>query len=100
MTGDVAKVVLRGCRGMASTGRWLVTGTNPGKSHGQGRWVSHERHGLDDGASAKRKARSCSILLMGEMRLQWMPRLERSRLGLQMILVVLRVTPPSPYILG
>src|ERR1041385_1449091 len=63
-----------------------MTGINPGKSHGQGPWLSHEMHRLDDSSLANRKARSCSILLMGEMRLQWRPRLERSRLGLQVIL--------------
>src|SRR4051812_23150183 len=35
-----------------------VTGINPGKSHGQGPWVSHERHRLDDSSSEKRKERS------------------------------------------
>src|SRR4051812_38302196 len=60
-----------------------VTRINPGKSHGQGPWVSHERRRLDDSSSANREARSCSILLIGEMRLQWRPRLEHSRLGLQ-----------------
>ena len=25
-----------------------MTGINPGKSHGQGPWVSHEKHRLDD----------------------------------------------------
>src|SRR3954466_7991412 len=64
-----------------------MTGINPGKSDGQGPWVSHERHRLDDSSSANRRTRSCSILLMREMRLQWMPRLECSRLGLQMILI-------------
>src|ERR1041385_8195242 len=49
--------------------RRQLTGINPGKSHGQGPWVSHERHRLDDSSSANRKARSCSILLMGDMRL-------------------------------
>src|SRR4051812_2930844 len=77
-----------------------LTGINPGKSHGQGPWVSHERHRLGDSSSAKRRTRSCSILLMREMRLQWISRLERSRLGLQMILDAFGVAPPSPYILG
>src|ERR1041384_5986745 len=71
----------------------LLTGINPGKSHGQGPWVSHEMHSLDDSSLANREARSCSIFLMGEMRLQWRPRLELSRLGLQVILDVFGVAP-------
>ena len=69
--------------------RDLLTGINPGKSHGQVPWVSHERHKLEDSSSANRRTHSCSILLMREMRLQWMPTLEHSRLGLQMILAPL-----------
>src|ERR1041385_3612042 len=38
----------------------------PGKSHGQGPWVSHERHRLDDSSSDNRRIRSCSILLIGD----------------------------------
>src|SRR4051812_2716036 len=41
-----------------------LTGINPGKSHGQGPWVSHERHRLDDSSCANRRRRSCSILLL------------------------------------
>src|ERR1041384_4167527 len=80
--------------------RRQLTGINPDKSHGQGPWVSHERHRLDDSSSATRKARSCSILLIGEMRLQWKPRPERSRPGLQVRLDIFGVAPPSPYIPG
>src|SRR4051812_39953142 len=42
----------------------MVTGMYPGKSHGQGPWVNHERHRLDDISSANRRIRSCSILLL------------------------------------
>src|SRR3954466_2947782 len=77
-----------------------LTGINPGKSHGQGPWVSHERRRLDDNSSANKEARSCSILLIGEMRLQRKPRLERSGLGLQVRFDVLGVAPPSPYMPG
>src|ERR1041384_927290 len=38
----------------------------PGKSHGQGTWFSHERNRLDDSSSAKRRIRSCSMLLIGD----------------------------------
>src|ERR1044071_4114495 len=39
---------------------------NPRKSHGQGLWVSHESHRLDDSSSANRRIRSCSMLLIGD----------------------------------
>src|ERR1041385_5740372 len=77
-----------------------MKGINPGKSHGRGPWVSHERHRLDDSSSANRRIRSCSILFLGEMRLQGMPRLVRTRLGLQMVLDDYDVSPPTLYILG
>ena len=77
-----------------------MTGINPGKSHGQGPWVSHERHRLDDKLVGKQEDTFLLDILMMEVRLQWMPRLERSRLGLQMILDVFCVAPPGLYILG
>ena len=73
---------------------------NPGKSHGQGPWVSHRKHRLDDKLVGKQEDTFLLDILMMEVRLQWMPRLERSRLGLQMILDVFGVAPPSLFILG
>ena len=43
-----------------------MTGMYPGKSHGQGPWVSHERHRLDDSSSANRRICFCSMLLIGD----------------------------------
>ena len=74
---------------------YTLMGINPGKSHGQGPWVSHDRHRLDDSSSANRRIRSCSVLLLGEMQLQGMPRLVRTRLGLQMRLDGFVVNPPA-----
>src|ERR1041385_3181740 len=51
--------------GSALSSLIALTGINPGKSHGQGPWVNHERHRLDDSSSANRRKRSCSILLLG-----------------------------------
>src|SRR4051812_15446457 len=62
-----------------------LTGINPGKSHGQGPWVSHRKHRLDDKLVGKQDDTFLLDILMMEARLQWMPRLERSRLGLQMM---------------
>ena len=58
----------------------------------------YRTHRLDDKLVGKQEDTFLLDILMMEMRLQWMPRLERSRLGLQMILDVF--APPSPYILG
>ena len=77
-----------------------MTGINPGKSHGQGPWVSYRKHRLDDKLVGKQEDAFLLDILMMVARLQRMPRLERSRLGLQMILDVLCVAPPSLYILG
>ena len=77
-----------------------MTGINPVKSHGQGPWVSYERHRLDYKLVDKQEDTFLLDILMMKVRLQWMPRLELSRLGLQMILDVFGVAPPSPYILG
>src|SRR3954470_3624921 len=77
-----------------------LTGINPGKSHGQGPWVRHERHRLDDGSWANRRKGSCSILLLGEMRLQGMPRLVRKARVTDCVVDSLDVSPPGLYILG
>ena len=77
-----------------------MTGINPGKSHGQGPWVSYRKHRLDDKLVGKQEDTFLLDMLMKMVRLQWKTRLERSRLGLQMILDVLCVAPPSLYILG
>ena len=77
-----------------------LTGINPGKFHGQGPWVSHRKHRLDDKLVSKHEDTFLLDILMMEVRLQRMSRLERSRLGLQMILDVFSVAPPSPYMLG
>ena len=43
-----------------------MTGINPGKSHGQGPWVSHERHRLDDKLVGKQEDTFLlDILMMG-----------------------------------
>ena len=80
--------------------RHHLTGINPGKSHGQGPWVSYRKHRLDDKLVGKQEDTFLLDILMTVVRLQWMPRLERSRLGLQMTLDGFGVAPPSPYILG
>ena len=54
---------------------------------------------MDDKLIGKQEDMFLLDILMMEVRLQWMPRLERSKLGLQMILDVFGVAPPSPYIL-
>ena len=77
-----------------------MTGINPGKSHGQGPWVSYRKHRLDDKLVGKQDDMFLLDILMMVVRLQGMPRLERSRLGLQMVLDVFGVAPPSLYILG
>ena len=77
-----------------------LTGISPGKSHGQGPWVSWRRHRLDYKLVGKQKDTFLLDILIMMVWLQGMPRLERSRLGLQMILDVFGVAPPSPYILG
>src|SRR3954464_15013793 len=41
---------------------WVVTGINPGKSHGQRHWVSHDMELVGRCSSANRSSRSCSIL--------------------------------------
>ena len=69
-----------------------LKGINPGKSHGQGLWVSHERHMLDDSSSANRRIRSCSILLLvdaitGEGQ-GWC-----ARLGLQIVYEMISTSP-------
>jgi hypothetical protein len=80
--------------------RRQLTGINPGKSHGQGPWVSYRKHRLDDKLVGKQEDTFLLDILMMEVWLQWMPRLERSRLGLPMMLDVFCVAPPSLYILG
>ena len=77
-----------------------LTGINPGKSYGQGPWVSYRKHRLDDKLVGKQEDTFLLDILTMEVRLQWMPRLERSRLGLQMILDEFGAAPPSLYILG
>ena len=64
----------------------ISDGINPGKSHGQGPWVSYRKHRLDDKLVGKQKDTFLLDILMMEVWLQWMPRLERSGLGLQMML--------------
>ena len=68
----------------------MVTGINPGKSHGQGPWVNHRKHRLDDKLVGKQEDTFLLDILMMEVRLQWMPRLERSGLVLQMMNCVWR----------
>src|ERR1043165_2975220 len=77
-----------------------LMGINPGKSHGQGPWVSWRKHRLDDKLIGKKEDTFLFDILMMMVRLQGMPRLERSRLGLQVILDSLCVAPPGLYIVG
>jgi hypothetical protein len=77
-----------------------VTGINPGKSHGQGPWVSHERHRLDDSSSANRRNRSCSILLLGDAITGKAKASAHKARVTDCVLDDLDVSPPSPYILG
>ena len=55
---------------------------------------------MDDKLIGKQEDTFLLDILMMEVRLQWMPRLERSRLGLQIVLDDLGDAPPSLYILG
>ena len=55
---------------------------------------------MDDKLVDKQEDTFLLDIIDEEMRLQQMPRLECSRLGLQMILDGFGVAPPSPYILG
>ena len=55
---------------------------------------------LDDKLVGKQEDAFLLDILMMMVRLQGMPRLERSRLGLQVILDRLCVAPPGLYIVG
>src|SRR3954465_2006364 len=80
--------------------RPILTGINPGKSHGQGPWVSHERHRLDDSSSVNRRRRSCSILLLGDAITGEAKASAHKARVTDCALVHLDVSPPRPYILG
>src|ERR1043165_3034548 len=71
---------------------------NPGKSHGQGPWVSWRKHRLDNKLVSKQEDMFLLDILMMVVRLQGMPRLERSRLGLQAILDDLYALPLLAFI--
>src|SRR3954468_12919531 len=73
-----------------------LTGISPGKSHGQGPWVSWRKHRLDDKLVGKQEDTFLLDILMMVVRLQGMPRQERSRLGLQMVLDVAMRCPSQP----
>src|SRR3954471_5287309 len=75
-------------------------GINPGKTHGQVPWVSWRKHRLDDKLVGKQEDTLLLDILMMVVRIQGMPRQERSGLGLQMVLDDLCVAPASLYILG
>src|SRR3954468_12079414 len=77
-----------------------LTGINPGKSHGQGTWVSWRKHRLDDKLVGKQEDTFLLDILMMVVRIQGMPRQKRSGQRLQMVLDGLCVAPPSLYILG
>ena len=62
----------------------VLTGIGPGKSHGQGPWVSWRRHRLDDKLVGKQEDTFLLDILM-KVWLQGMPRQMCSRLGLQAI---------------
>src|ERR1041385_749876 len=76
--------------------RRQLTGINPGKSHGQGPWVSHERHRLDDSSSANRRRRSCSILLFGDAITGKAKASAHKARVTDCVLVELDVSPASP----
>src|SRR4051812_28458599 len=73
-----------------------LTGINPGKSHGQGPWVSWRKHRLDNKLVDKQEDTFLLDILMMVVRLQGMPRPERSSLGLQMILDAAMRCPSQP----
>src|SRR3954462_13394056 len=77
-----------------------MTGINPDKSHGQGPWVSHERHRLDDCSSPNRRRRSCSILLLEDGDYRRAKASAHKARVTDCVLDDLDVSPPSPYILG
>src|ERR1041385_3226471 len=80
--------------------RRQLSGINPGKSHGQGPWVIHERHRLDDSSSANRRKRSCSILLLGDGDYKKAKASAHKARVTDCVLIHLDVSPPSLYILG
>ena len=59
-----------------------MTGSNPGKSHGQGPWVNHRKHRLDNKLVGKQEDTFLLDILMNVW-LQGMARQMCSRLGLQ-----------------
>src|SRR4051812_39459558 len=80
--------------------QYRISGLTPGKSHGQGPWVSHERHRLDDSSSANKRIRSCSILfLVDAITGKAKTGAHKARVT-DGVLDDLDVSPPSPYILG
>src|SRR3954462_15913864 len=78
----------------------LLTGMYPGKSHGQGPWVSHETHRVEDSSSASRWIRSCSIVLIGDGDYRRAKATAREARVTGCVLLHLEVSPPSLYILG
>src|SRR4051812_20217311 len=59
----------------------LLTGINPGKSHGQGPWVSHrDRHKLENTRRLTGEALPARYYCV-RGRLQWRPRRVLTRLG-------------------
>ena len=77
-----------------------MTGINPGKFHGQGPWVSHERHRLDDSSSANWRIRSCSILLLVDVITEEAKASARKARVTDCVIDGLDASPPSLYILG
>src|SRR3954467_8574992 len=49
-----------------------LTGINPGKSHGQGPWVSYRKHRLDDKLVSKQEDTFLLDIFMMAVQLEWM----------------------------
>ena len=77
-----------------------MTGINPGKSHGQGPWVSHDMAQVGRYSSANRRSSSCSILLLEEaITKEAKASAHRARV-VDCVLDDLDASPPSLDILG
>src|SRR3954463_2873746 len=95
-TGRCTSMGVGSCKGQEPT----MTGMYPGKSHGQGPWVSHEKHRLDDSSSSNRRIRSCLMLLIGDGDYRGAKASAHKARATDCVLLVHDVSTPSPYILG
>ena len=86
---------------LCSSHRWRqLTGISPGKSHGQGPWVSHEMAQIGRYSSAKWGSTSYSILLLGDAITGEAKASAHKARVTGCLLDNLDVSPPSLYILG